>query len=242
MTGAEWLACADPTPMLEFLRGKASDRKLRLFVVACCRHLQAPWPAPPEYAEFLEWAELLADGAASSEDLARIGEEVETYVEDYAPDWWRGIARVIACAVRLPRADPFGIREATLQVLGYGRLPGEDWAEEEREEFACQASLLRDAVGPFPFRPLAVDSSWLTPTVVALAGGIYDRRAFDGLPVLGDALEEAGCTNPDILAHCRRARRRGPGRLFHGRRLAHTDQPEEHARGYWVVDLVLGKS
>jgi hypothetical protein len=48
------------------------------------------------------------------------------------------------------------------------------------------------------------------------------NRAFNRMPILGDALEEAGCTNPDILNHCR--------------------QPGEHVRGCWVVDLVLSKS
>jgi hypothetical protein len=119
MTEAEWLACTDPAPMLAFLGGEASDRKLRLFAVACCRHLQSPWPSPPEYNEFLEWAELFADGAAGSADLAVIGEEVTSYVNDYAPDWWTGIARVVACAVRLPRADPFAVRQAATQVVRY---------------------------------------------------------------------------------------------------------------------------
>jgi hypothetical protein len=241
MTEQEWLACTDPKPMLESLQGKASDRKLRLFAVACCRHLQSPWPSPPEYNEFLEWAELFADGAASSEDLAVIGEEVNTYVNDYAPDWWTGIARAVACAVRLPRADPFGIRPATIQVVRYDRLPGEDCAEEEGEEFTYQAALLRELVGPLPFRPVTVSPDWLTPAVVALARDVHDRRAFDRLPVLAGALEDAGCTGADILAHCRRVCRRGHHRLFRGRRLPDPDQPREHVRGCWAVDLLLGK-
>jgi len=72
-----------------------------------------------------------------------------------------------------------------------------------------------------PFRPLAADPVWLTPTAQSLAAAIYADRAFDRLPILADALEEAGCTNVDVLLHCR--------------------QPEEHVRGCWVVDLVLGK-
>jgi hypothetical protein len=142
-------------------------------------------------------------------------------VYDYAPDWWTGIAGVIACAVHLPRADPFGVRQATLQVLRYDRLPGEDTAKEECDEFIYQASLLRELMGPCPWRPLSVDRRWLTPTVVGLARAIYDERAFDRLPILADALEEADCTNADILEHCRRE--------------------ELHCRGCWVVDTLLGK-
>jgi hypothetical protein len=75
------------------------------------------------------------------------------------------------------------------------------------------------AVGrPFP----AVEPDWRTSTVVALAAGIDADRAFDRLPVLADALEDAGCTHPDVLGHLR--------------------DPGPHARGCWVVDLILGKS
>jgi hypothetical protein len=86
--------------------------------------------------------------------------------------------------------------------------------------FDAQPKLVRDIFGN-PFRPVTVDSAWLSPTVVSLATRIYDDRAFDRLPILADALEDAGCTNADILNHCR--------------------QPGEHVRGCWAVDLVLGK-
>ncbi|HJZ60331.1 MAG TPA: hypothetical protein VKE74_35635 [Gemmataceae bacterium] len=91
----------------------------------------------------------------------------------------------------------------------------------EAAEQAVQVALLRDIFGN-PFRPVAVDPRWLTSDVVALARGIYEGRAFDRLPILADALQDAGCENADILGHCR-------------------DPQLAHIRGCWVVDLVLGK-
>jgi len=89
------------------------------------------------------------------------------------------------------------------------------------DRIASLCHLLRCMFGN-PFRPVAFDPSWRTSTVVALAGGVYADRAFDRLPILADALQDAGCENEDILAHCRGS---GP-----------------HARGCWVVDMLLGKS
>jgi hypothetical protein len=91
-------------------------------------------------------------------------------------------------------------------------------------ESARQSALLRHVVGN-PFRPVAVEQFWLAwnnSTIPKLAQSIYEERAFDLLPILADALEEAGCTNADILNHCR--------------------QPGEHGRGCWVVDTILGKT
>ncbi|WP_246173418.1 hypothetical protein [Limnoglobus roseus] len=84
-----------------------------------------------------------------------------------------------------------------------------------------RSSLFRDIVGPLPFRPVTFSPAWLTSAAVGIATGIYDDRAFDRLPILADALQDAGCEDADILAHCR-----GDG---------------PHARGCWVVDRVLGK-
>jgi hypothetical protein len=89
-----------------------------------------------------------------------------------------------------------------------------------RRERTDIVSLLRCIFGN-PFRPVAVDPSWLTSDVVALAEGIYQDRAFDRMPILADALQDAGCEHEDVLNHCR--------------------QPGEHVRGCWVVDLLLGK-
>jgi hypothetical protein len=93
-----------------------------------------------------------------------------------------------------------------------------------QNEWRTVCALLRDVFGN-PFRRVTVDPVWLTwndGTVVKLAEGIYGDRGFDRLPVLADALEEAGCQDADILGHCRRA---GP-----------------HVRGCWIVDLLTGRN
>jgi hypothetical protein len=81
-----------------------------------------------------------------------------------------------------------------------------------------QSNLLRDVFGN-PFHSVSLDPAWITPLVKGLALSIYDDRNFTDLPILADALEEAGCTNADILQHCR-----GPG---------------PHVRGCWSLDLIL---
>ena len=81
--------------------------------------------------------------------------------------------------------------------------------------------LLRDVFGPLLFRPVYVDAAWLDSAVVKIARAVYEDRAFDRMPVLADALEEAGCQDAIILNHCR--------------------EPGGHVRGCWIVDLLLGK-
>jgi hypothetical protein len=101
-------------------------------------------------------------------------------------------------------------------------LPGEDdacraaWAAEE----SAQCDLIRDIFGdPFGPRPV-ISPSWLTPAVLRLAEALYEGRDFEAMPMLGDALEEAGCDDPGLLGHCRGG---------------------FHARGCWMTDSILGK-
>lgn len=87
-----------------------------------------------------------------------------------------------------------------------------------------QSDLLRCIFGPLPFRTIEIDPGWLkrnNGAVVRVAQKIYDKDEFDQMPILVEALEEASCTNVEILAHCR--------------------QSTEHVRGCWVLDLLLGK-
>jgi hypothetical protein len=92
------------------------------------------------------------------------------------------------------------------------------WLQVLRAPYHCY---LHDIFGN-PFRPVAFDPAWRTADVTAIAQTIYVERRFTDLPILADALEEAGCTNTDLLDHCR--------------------LPGDHVRGCWAVDLVLGKS
>ena len=102
-------------------------------------------------------------------------------------------------------------------VVGFSPPPETSMIAEQ----AVQCRCLRCIFGPLPFRPIRLDPAWLTPAVSYFAQCIYDERDFDCSPVLADALEEAGCTDADILSHCR--------------------QPGEHVRGCWLLDLLLGK-
>jgi hypothetical protein len=114
--------------------------------------------------------------------------------------------------------------QAQVSLAGCARESPDETAPGEaagRHECSAQAALVRDIFGN-PFGPISINPSWLTPTVQALALAIYKERTFTVLPVLADALEEAGCANDAVLSHLR-----GPG---------------PHCRGCWPVDLILNKS
>lgn len=189
MTESEWLACDSPPAALAFLRGRASDRKLRLFAAACWHRRCQGMPSLKDVERVAARAEQLADGV---------------YERQKGDGDWI-----------LLQKNPFNVATLTARrvagVRGKGCVPP-----------AEQVELLRDIFGN-PFHPVAIDPAWLTPTVVQLAKGIYEERAFDRMPILADALQDAGCDCDEILDHCR-------------------DTNAPHVRGCWVVDLVLGKS
>ncbi len=92
---------------------------------------------------------------------------------------------------------------------------------EAAAENAAQIELTHDIFGN-PFRLVPFSPSWRTDTAISLARQMYESREFSAMPILADALQDAGCDNTDILNHCR-------------------DTAQVHVRGCWVVDLVLGK-
>jgi hypothetical protein len=235
MTEAEWLTCADPTPMLEFLREKASDRKLRLFAVACCRLLMTRVRVSPMGQHVVNVAERYADAAVSIGDLAN------AHCYSSSP---------IATKFSLIDATQADSREAECACSNAAEIDGEvimadcaagnaAWAAAKQGaesphdnslspifnarlavEQANQCELIGDIFGNL-FRSVALDPAFLTLTVVHLAQAIYDNRAFDRMPALADALHEAGCDYEEILDHCR--------------------APALHVRGCWALDLILGK-
>ncbi|HEV3260586.1 MAG TPA: hypothetical protein VG013_27270 [Gemmataceae bacterium] len=236
MTEVQWLTCTDPMPMLEFLRDKTSDRKLRLFACACCRRILR-FIRHSQSREALDFAERFADGLARKKELTatrlaltqalelrtKLSQTVASTVYSTLHDNAQGAAEEtveVTMSVGLTRKErqvkkPASFHEAA--ALSARELKALIEATLGRNRKA-QCVLLRDIVGN-PFRPLAEEPAWRTAKVVALAQAIYERRAFARMPALADALERAGCADATMLAHCRG---RGP-----------------HARGCWLLDAIL---
>jgi hypothetical protein len=236
MTEAEWLASTDLDELWDGFRGprdRASERKVRLFACACCRRIFTS-SADARLIAVVETAARHADGRAGDDELATA--QVDALDARYyrlealagaagLADSERRAAFVAAAAAHLltyPRdANGPGYRTWTTVMelcdLTAARGPA---SAAERE---VQAGLLRCVFGN-PFRPAALDPAWLAwndGAVAKMAGAIYEGRRFADLPILADALEDAGCDDADILAHCRSHR--------------------EHVRGCWVIDLLLAR-
>ncbi|VTR93307.1 Uncharacterized protein OS=Sorangium cellulosum (strain So ce56) GN=sce5710 PE=4 SV=1 [Gemmata massiliana] len=198
----------------------------RLFVCAMCRHV-LPLIDSPELAGVLETAEAFADGTASVEDMARA-----RAVFLSATGSFEGDARIAALAAQIYWATEVGTAhtwgELTLGIIDPQAAPTVGEAI-----FANLDLLLSEGVASLPEldyaslfddierRAVPFSPSWRTSTAVALASQMYEAREFGALPILGDALQDAGCDSADVLNHCR--------------------APGVHVRGCWVVDLVLGK-
>jgi len=261
MTEAEWLACEDPQAMLELLRSKVSDRKLRLFTVACCRTFLG--------SDLLRIMERFADGVAAPDEFGRdwfsAWDKLHMPIASWTDDEIRmrhigeallgdpGRAALLAGQAAVqedvlrPRLEALrfsAVNQEQRRVMRANRTEAWDtaWAaavaagqairaacigrglqDARAEEVTRQVNLLRDVYGN-PFCSASINPSclaWNNGTVPNLALAIYDDRAFDRMPILADALEDASCTSQEILEHCR--------------------GPAPHSRGCWVVDLLLGK-
>jgi hypothetical protein len=233
VTETEWQK-ADLEVKLQFLWGTASERKLRLFACACCRSIWDYIEAPAA-RRAIEIAERFADGQASKRELADAQRQLAGCLKEnpdgVAYDAETGEVRAGLLAAQLvvmPRLSVAMLSEAAAQAtnaIAAGAFwhewndPGSEIDDVYQEEIQ-QAQLLADIIGN-PFRPEEVSRRWLTSTVVSLARAIYDERQFQNLPILADALEDAGCDQQNLFRHCR--------------------QPGEHARGCWAVDSLLGK-
>jgi hypothetical protein len=230
MTEAEWLACTDPQKMLDFLRDKASERKLRLFAVACCRRI---WHLliDKRSQEAVEVAERYADGGATDEELetASVAADVVRHADMKRAakegKWDRRscLPYYGASAAAYNVAIPFGWWGAAPAFRATDEIARET-VPDTGADGAAQCVLLWDIFGN-PFRPITLDPAWLTwhdGLLVSMARQIYDSRDFTDMPVLADALEDAGCQDQEILAHCRSG--------------------GEHVRGCWVLDAIMNKT
>jgi hypothetical protein len=229
MTESEWLSGAAYDAMLRRACDWRYVRKARLFAVAYgYRALGLVPVAPKSFYRIVAAAEARADDRATDLDLHAA--VTEAYAETQAagsPAILLGLYWVLQhpcqhpiggnAVVVLRGATDLAAETAALPAVGPDRPTRDQIIAEERQR---QCDLIRDIVGN-PFRPALIDTRWLTSTVVALAETIYQDRAFDRLPILADALQDAGCGDEQVLQHCR-----GPG---------------PHVRGCWVVDLVTGR-
>jgi hypothetical protein len=232
MNEAEWLACNSGQRMLGWLceRAATSDRKLRLFAVACCRRvIHLPFDQRTRAA--IELAEQMCDTrvepavlSATWEAATRAGEEA-----------WQARPAAARPGEISPARLAYGIGE---EILGDADSAAREACHLERPygrpEPPHLAVLLHDIFGN-PFRAvtmgITIEPGWLTwrdRTIQRLAQAAYDERDLPvgnlqtvRLAVLADALEEAGCTKQEMLAHLR-----GPG---------------PHVRGCWVIDYLLEK-
>jgi hypothetical protein len=163
MNEKEWLTSVEPKPMLEYLRGKVSERKLRLFAVACCRRI---WHLIPDERsrKAVEVSERYADGSVSEEQLRTVSGEAAA----------AGIG--------------FGAQCSGANAAHFAALPGQVHSDRcamyaaravgQPAEAVAQANLLRCIFGN-PFHPVSLDPTWLPHNVVAFAQDIYDDQGFD---------------------------------------------------------------
>ena len=194
------------------LQRKKLDRKLRLYAAAECRRT---WPLleHPESREAVSGAESYADGVISTTELTRLRQKALPFVRDSVTTPAEYAAAALARKAPVIHWTVGLVRNALLDALPPMNHTGE-------EVNLHSLKFVRDVFGNH-LRAVHFDSRCRTADSIGLARGIYDDRAFDRLPVLADALMDAGCDDERILEHCR-----GPG---------------PHVRGCWVVDLVLGK-
>jgi hypothetical protein len=238
VTEADWGTSADPAAMLTLAAPRVSDRKLRLYLVGCCRRRWELF-ADDRCRRAVEIAERYADGRATEASRAYAVSLARKAYNAVQPGHARAVASATwgTCdatdALRRERPRPEGpfssspwAAEVPVQLAeGYAFLMRHTAGGGPTRagvvlvaELAAQADLLRCVFGD-PFVYTVPDPAWRTAAAAGLAAAIYAERAFDRLPILADALEEAGFADTETLAFLR-------------------GDPAV-ARGCWVIDAVL---
>jgi hypothetical protein len=220
-TAMDWGEWLEPEPLLRYLHGRGradhapvGRRKLRLLACGVCRRAWPRIEPHPAARACVEFAEGFADGDGAKKRLRKLVDACRQRYDRYGERPGEDVQVVHAAAAARttcePEVHPIASCRSVRIALG----------GDEAAEAAAQAALVRCVFGD-PFRPVPVASEWRSADAIGLARAIYADRAFDRLPILADALEEAGCGDPAVLAHCR--------------------ADVIHARGCWVVDAVLGR-
>ena len=238
MTETQWLTSVSPRPMLDHVRSRASVRKLGLLAAAACRQVARHFD-DPGMLPVVEAVERQAEGEASFEEWQAAVRAAERYGIEAATTVGDSPAVAARLALRALVSSPTAA--ALDVVLAWAEACEVRAAEPGRHRPTVraiqrrQADLFREILGD-PFLDRTVVPAWMTTggsaifgglttrvseTAKGLADGIQADQAFERLPILADALEDAGCSDADLLAHLR--------------------EPGHHVRGCWALDLVLGK-
>jgi hypothetical protein len=221
MTEKEWLECEDPYELLRSLSRDStltisalpSHRQLRLFAVSCAKLLAAEF-VDGRTRIAIEYAEQSVD--RNQMEAARLLREIRSMCS--TENGSDSIEEFLA----LVMGDIDALHAASETARIADRWMTQDNANHPRTQKTKLRDQFRDIFGnPFPSRRF--NPNWRTSTAVGLAQTMYDARHFNSMPILADALQDAGCEDAAILDHCR-------------------DANGVHVRGCWVVDLVLGKS
>jgi hypothetical protein len=213
---AEWLAYPSHEPLMRQLGDKVGIRKRHLFACGCCRTV---WSAlSDEGRDALQVAERFVNGEVREQELQGARYRTSAVSRVPAAVW---AAEAVSSLFSYLIGNSRAFSELTAHAARASRdTAGEsDWSAARIQ----QVGLVCDLLGHL-LRSFVVDPAWLRwndGTVLKLARAIYDENQFGDLPILADALEEAGCDNEDILAHCR--------------------SQSLHVRGCWVIDAILDK-
>jgi hypothetical protein len=250
MTEAEWLVCIDPSQMLDHLQGRDCQRQLSRFAVACCRRIWHLLDAQ-EFRNAVELCERFLEGRVSKAEMADAAQAARAVALRTVRCWYGPTGHpldafpvsarhpVVLTVQAVAEAKSMGwiawvttraayIAERAARGEFRVGVASSSPVHQPKPEDGNQAQLLR-CIFENPFRPASREDSWRTRPVFGIARATYEARMLpsgelepDRLGILGDALEDTGCADPEMLAHLR-----GPG---------------PHVRGCWVLDLLLGKS
>jgi hypothetical protein len=182
VTEAQWLACENPERMLRFVEGRASDRKLRLFAVACC-YICRRGERNASLEEDYEAVVRFVDGTGTRETMRT--RWLPKTADSDSKTW-------------PDRPLVWALEFATTAALPVADRPGNANFPTAAEAVA----LIRDIFGN-PFREVRFSDEWCTDTAIALARQMYASRDFSAMPILADALQDAECDDEEVLAHCR---------------------------------------
>jgi hypothetical protein len=214
MTQAEWLASTDPMGMFKAARVRMEHRRLRLFAVACCRRIEHLL-GDERSRTAIEVAERYADGAATFADLRIAHDKACAAHTEVFRSRGKRASRAEWAAVEV--AASWAIRAAK-NVSWMSAAPRKE-PEINGAAYSFQADVVRE-IFHNPFPACGIDPACRTPAILSFAQSIYKSRSFDLLPERAAALEDAGCTDAELLGHLRSE---GP-----------------HVRGCWALDVVLG--